>query len=94
MQHIQQTMLQHIETLSNEKKVLEKRITELPEMRHEVGRLLSEYDSELTQGVDQLETELRKLQDEQQQLRQQVEPLTNNNNRLTKQVEELGAFCQ
>jgi chromosome segregation ATPase len=87
MQHIQQTMLQHIETLSNEKKVLEKRITELPEMRHEVGRLLSEYDSELTQGVDQLETELRKLQYEQQQLRQQVEPLTNNNNRL-------GAFCQ
>jgi chromosome segregation ATPase len=89
MQHIQQTLIQQIETLTNEKKMLEKRLTELPEMRYEVGRLLNEYDSKLTQRMVQLETERRQLQDEQQQLRQQVETVTNNNNRLAKQVEEL-----
>jgi chromosome segregation ATPase len=74
--------------LSNEK-ALAKRLTELSEMRHEVGRLLNDYDSKLTQRIAHLGTERHQLQDERQQLRQQVEPLTKTDKRLARQVEEL-----
>jgi len=58
-------------------------------MRHEAGRLLNEDNSKLFQRIAQLETERRQLQDEQQQLRQQVETVADKNNRHARHVEEL-----